>query len=89
MTSPVGRAMIAPIRFYQRAISPNLPASCRFYPTCSQYALESIQVHGALKGTGHALWRLLKCGPWHRGGLDPVRPRRTTSTAELRDNGDS
>lgn len=79
MTSIAGKALIAPIRFYQRAISPLLPASCRFYPTCSNYALEAIRVHGAVKGTGYAIWRLLKCAPWHKGGIDHVPPRRTTT----------
>ena len=75
------RLVTAPIRFYQRNISPMRPAACRFYPTCSQYALESIQVHGVLRGGGYAIARLLKCGPWHPGGVDKVKPpRRSTQT---------
>lgn len=66
------RAVVAPIRAYQAAISPLRPASCRFEPTCSAYAAESVQVHGVLRGLALAGWRLLKCAPWHRGGYDPV-----------------
>lgn len=47
-------------------------STCRFEPTCSAYALEAISIHGAFKGTGMALARLCKCGPWHPGGFDPV-----------------
>lgn len=61
-----------PIRFYQKAISPFLPSSCRFYPTCSSYAHDSIGKHGILKGGYLAVKRILKCNPLHKGGLDPV-----------------
>lgn len=71
--------LIAPIRFYRYAISPWLPPSCRFVPTCSQYAIEALQVHGPLKGLYLALRRLLRCHPitWLGGGqgYDPVPPR--------------
>ncbi len=60
------------IRFYQRHISPHTPPSCRFQPTCSQYALTAIQRFGALRGGGMALWRLLRCNPFCKGGYDPV-----------------
>lgn len=73
--SPVARVLIGTVRFYQRWISPNLPPTCRFYPSCSAYALEAVQVHGAAKGTWLALLRLLRCHPWHPGGVDPVPPR--------------
>ncbi len=66
------RAFAAAIRFYQLFISPLLPKRCRFYPTCSEYAREAILVHGVLKGGYLAARRLLKCGPWHPGGYDPV-----------------
>ena len=65
-------ALLAAIRFYQRAISPALPPRCRFYPTCSAYAVEAIERHGAAWGTGLALRRLVKCAPWHPGGVDLV-----------------
>jgi putative membrane protein insertion efficiency factor len=70
------RALVGPLRFYQRWISPALPPSCRFYPTCSAYAIEALQVHGPLRGAWLALRRLLRCHPWHPGGIDPVPPRR-------------
>lgn len=63
------------IRFYQRKISPMFPARCRYAPTCSQYALEAIEVHGSLKGTLLAVWRLLRCNPRTKGGVDRVPPR--------------
>ncbi|MBY7665101.1 membrane protein insertion efficiency factor YidD [Staphylococcus agnetis] len=63
---------ILPIRFYQKFISPLTPPSCRFYPTCSNYTIEAIQVHGALKGTWLGVKRILKCHPIHKGGFDPV-----------------
>ncbi|MGK5113549.1 membrane protein insertion efficiency factor YidD [Geodermatophilus sp. CPCC 205506] len=72
----MGRALLAAVRFYQRAISPALPPRCRFAPTCSAYAAEAIAVHGAARGSWLALRRLLKCAPWHPGGFDPVPPAR-------------
>jgi len=66
------RAALGLIRFYQRAISPGLGASCRFQPTCSQYAYEAIERFGALKGSYLAIRRLARCVPWRRGGFDPV-----------------
>ncbi|MDP4086281.1 MAG: membrane protein insertion efficiency factor YidD [Bacillota bacterium] len=60
------------IRFYQIVISPLKPPSCRFYPTCSHYGLEAVQRFGALKGGYLALKRILKCHPFHPGGIDPV-----------------
>src|ERR1700683_3261134 len=61
---------------YRRLISPLLPPSCRFYPSCSTYALEAVQVHGALRGAWLAVRRLSRCHPFHAGGLDPVPPAR-------------
>ena len=66
------KVLLALIRFYQRHISSCFPARCRFTPTCSQYALEAITKHGALKGTGLAIWRILRCNPFCKGGYDPV-----------------
>lgn len=60
------------IRFYQKAISPLLGPHCRFYPTCSQYALEAIQKYGFFKGGFLAAKRIAKCQPFHKGGYDPV-----------------
>ncbi|MDE9964104.1 membrane protein insertion efficiency factor YidD [Staphylococcus pseudintermedius] len=66
------------IRFYQRFISPLTPPSCRFYPTCSNYTLEAIQVHGAHKGSWLGLKRILKCHPFHKGGFDPVPLKKSS-----------
>jgi hypothetical protein len=70
--SRVRGALLATVRFYSRAISPALPARCRFYPTCSAYAAEAIERHGAARGSWLALRRLVKCAPWHPGGVDLV-----------------
>ena len=64
------RGFTAPIRFYQRVISPALPARCRYYPTCSQYAVGAIRRYGVLRGFVLACWRLLRCNPLSNGGVD-------------------
>jgi putative membrane protein insertion efficiency factor len=66
------RALVLAIRGYQKVISPALPPSCRFYPSCSQYAIEAIARHGALRGSWLAARRLARCHPFHPGGVDPV-----------------
>jgi uncharacterized protein len=66
----------APIRFYRAFLSPLKPPTCRFHPTCSAYALEAIEVHGPMKGSALAIKRIVKCHPFHPGGLDPVPPKR-------------
>ena len=66
------RVFLALIRFYRAHISPYTPPTCRFIPTCSQYALEAIEKYGAAKGGWLALKRILKCHPFHRGEHDPV-----------------
>ncbi len=78
---PVRRALLAGIGFYSRAVSPALPPRCRFAPTCSAYAAEAIERHGAGRGTWLALKRLAKCAPWHPGGWDPVPPPAGTDDA--------
>ena len=60
------------IRGYQLALSPLLGPRCRFYPSCSQYAIEAIDTHGAARGTWLAAKRISRCHPWHEGGFDPV-----------------
>ncbi|NQX45006.1 membrane protein insertion efficiency factor YidD [Paenibacillus tritici] len=76
------RTVQAPIRVYRKFISPLKPATCRFYPTCSAYALEAIEVHGALKGSWLAARRIARCHPFHPGGLDPVPPREEQSSGK-------
>ena len=68
------RILLALIGAYRWLLSPLLGASCRFYPSCSAYAAEAIETHGALRGTWLALKRIAKCHPWHPGGVDPVPP---------------
>jgi uncharacterized protein len=70
--SPLAYLLALPIRLYKRFLSPLLPPACRFHPTCSVYALEALQKHGALRGLRLTLWRLLRCQPFHPGGFDPV-----------------
>ena len=64
--------VIAPVRFYQRAISPALPQRCRYHPTCSHYAVAALRRFGILRGLVLAAWRLLRCNPWSHGGVDFV-----------------
>jgi len=71
---PVARVLLLPIRFYRRWISPALPPTCRFEPSCSAYAVEALTTHGALRGTWLTVWRLARCAPWGRAGYDPVPP---------------
>ena len=67
--------LILPIRFYRACISPMFPPACRYVPTCSQYAIEAIMMHGVLKGGLLAMWRILRCNPWGGHGFDPVPPK--------------
>lgn len=75
------RTFLSLIGFYQKGISPFTPAACRFYPTCSEYAHQAISAHGALRGSGLALRRLLRCRPFGGSGYDPVP---STDTESLR-----
>lgn len=69
-------ALVGMIRAYQSVISPMTGPTCKYYPSCSQYALTAVRRHGALRGTGLALWRLLRCNPWSLGGVDDVPSAR-------------
>lgn len=72
------RLLIAPIRFYQRFLSPlKRASSCRYLPTCSSYAIEAIERRGVVVGSLKAVWRILRCNPLFRGGYDPVDPPHT------------
>jgi len=70
------RVAIAPIRFYQRFVSPALPRRCKYEPTCSAYAAQAISEYGILRGLVLAGWRLVRCNPWSHGGYDPVHDQR-------------
>ena len=74
---------VALFRFYQLFISPFKPPSCRFYPTCSHYAIEALNTHGAARGSWLAARRVCKCHPWNDGGVDlvPPAPEKNSSTA--------
>ncbi|WP_083329232.1 membrane protein insertion efficiency factor YidD [Marinobacter salinus] len=80
------RLLILPIRFYQYAISPLMASHCRHYPTCSQYAVEAVEHHGAVKGISLAIRRLLRCHPWAEGGYDPVPGTAQSACAESETN---
>jgi uncharacterized protein len=69
----IGRACVGAIRAYQRWVSPFLPPSCRFTPSCSQYTVEAISKYGVLKGGAMGAWRILRCNPFCEGGSDPVK----------------
>jgi putative membrane protein insertion efficiency factor len=68
------RLLLGLIKAYRYLLSPLLGPSCRFYPTCSAYAAEAIDTHGVLRGSWLAVRRILRCHPWHPGGIDPVPP---------------
>jgi len=70
---------VAPLRFYQRAISPALPQRCKYHPSCSHYAVAAIRRYGILRGSVLAAWRLLRCNPWSHGGVDFVEDQTLLS----------
>ncbi|MBE6806232.1 MAG: membrane protein insertion efficiency factor YidD [Ruminococcaceae bacterium] len=72
----MSKILIGAVKLYQKCISPYFPGCCRFTPTCSNYAIEALRVHGALKGTALAVWRILRCNPFCRGGYDPVPSKK-------------
>ena len=75
------RIVLAPVRLYQRVISPALPRRCKYHPTCSAYAVQAIQRYGILRGSVLAGWRLLRCNPFSLGGYDPVSAQRLFRSA--------
>lgn len=78
--SALRTAVIAPIRAYQKVVSPLLPPRCKYEPSCSHYAAQSIEEFGILRGLILAGWRLLRCNPWSHGGYDPVHEQRVFSS---------
>jgi putative membrane protein insertion efficiency factor len=64
---------LASLRIYKRWISPLLPSACRFYPTCAEYMMQAVEMHGVARGIWMGLRRLSRCHPFHQGGFDPVR----------------
>jgi putative membrane protein insertion efficiency factor len=71
----IGAALIGLVRVYQYAISPMLGQRCKYYPSCSNYAIDALRIHGPVKGTGLAVWRVLRCNPFSDGGVDFVPPK--------------
>ena len=69
--------VVGMLRLYKSFISPLLPSSCRFYPSCSEYAMQAVELRGVLRGGALALWRLARCQPFTKGGYDPVPPCST------------
>jgi putative membrane protein insertion efficiency factor len=68
--------VVAPVRFYQSAISPGLPQRCKYHPSCSHYAVDAVRQYGILRGVVLAAWRLLRCNPWSHGGVDFVEDQK-------------
>jgi putative membrane protein insertion efficiency factor len=89
---PVARALVYLIELYRHMVSPLRPACCRFVPSCSKYAVDALSEYGVIRGGWLAVARLAKCGPWHRGGWDPIPERREcrvdveVSSAVVRDH---
>jgi putative membrane protein insertion efficiency factor len=75
----VRAVVVAPIRAYQRLVSPLLPPRCKYEPSCSRYAAQAVEEYGILRGLILAGWRLLRCNPWSHGGFDPVHEQRLFS----------
>ena len=76
--------LIAFIQLYRWTLSPILGMNCRFQPNCSSYAIEALRVHGPLKGSWLAVWRVLRCNPWATWGYDPVPPRARDENSDLK-----
>jgi putative membrane protein insertion efficiency factor len=66
------KVFILVIKGYKKFISPILPPSCRFYPTCSEYSIQAFEKYGVIKGGAKSIWRILRCNPFNKGGYDPV-----------------
>jgi hypothetical protein len=76
MNGLVRSLVVAPIRIYQKLVSPLFGARCKYYPSCSEYAAQAITKFGILRGLVLAGWRVLRCNPWSHGGVDPVEDQR-------------
>ena len=79
--------LVGVISLYRVTISPLLPPTCRYYPSCSAYGLNAMRTHGAVKGTALTAWRIMRCNPWSEGGLDPV-PERDHWLPDVHPNGE-
>lgn len=83
--SAAARALRGAVRVYQLTLTPIFGGQCRFYPSCSAYAMEALSVHGAARGSALAARRILRCHPWNPGGIDPVPPAHHRD--EMKQNG--
>ncbi|MGO1318560.1 MAG: membrane protein insertion efficiency factor YidD [Cellulomonadaceae bacterium] len=72
LTTLPARILVTLLRVYQLVVSPMTGPTCRYYPTCSEYAVRAVRQHGLIRGSGLAVWRLLRCNPWSLGGVDDV-----------------
>ncbi len=81
----VREAFLAPIHLYRWLISPNLKPRCRYYPSCSSYAVEAVRELGIVRGTIVASWRVIRCNPWSQGGVDELSDRRLFAAADRHD----
>ena len=78
------KILIAPLRFYQKFISPMFAPRCKYYPSCSQYAIDAISAFGFVQGITKTAWRVMRCNPWSHGGVDyAVKKESSTSTTTL------
>lgn len=75
--------LVVPIRAYQRVVSPALPQSCKYYPSCSHYAVDAVRGYGLARGLVLASWRVMRCNPWSHGGYDPVEKQSLFHGAPL------
>jgi putative membrane protein insertion efficiency factor len=80
LRNPVKALFVGLIRFYQKVISPGIPGRCKYYPSCSQYALDAVKEYGAARGFVLAVWRVLRCNPFSYGGYDPVSGQKLFHT---------
>ena len=76
MTAILRLPVVALLRLYQLVVSPLTPATCKYHPSCSQYALDAVRRFGVLRGSTLAVWRLLRCNPWSHGGVDHAADQR-------------
>jgi putative membrane protein insertion efficiency factor len=87
--SIAARIVLAPVRAYQRFVSPALPRRCKYHPTCSAYAVQAVESYGILRGVVLAVWRVLRCNPFSHGGHDPVSAQTLFATTRRSDSSHS
>ena len=86
-TNLIQRGVLLLLRGYKWAVSPMLRPACRYVPTCSEYAMEAVERYGVLRGCAYAIWRLLRCHPFAKGGLDPVVKNSDVHAACVQETG--